>query len=140
MPSRRRGVAIEHGLLATIPDLIEVSSFNRIIERTSGAERGEPATVLVVAPPGDRGYFDRLVEVAAQYRNEIFLILISDEISASDYKRLVRTGGADWASARAGPTEVTEIIARRRQQIRTPDATAVRTDNSHQSITISFRA
>ena len=115
-----------------------MASFNRVFAQQPGAERGEPAIVLVVAPPGDRGYFDRLVEVAAQYRNEIFLILISDEIAASDYKRLVRTGGADWASAKAGPAEVTEIIARRQQQVRTPDATAVRPDDSHQSVTISF--
>ena len=92
----------------------------------------------MVAPPGDHSYFDRLVEVAAQYRNEIFLILISDEISASDYKRLVRTGGADWASAKAGPAEVIEIIARRQQQVRTPAVTAVRPDDSRQSVTISF--
>jgi len=129
--------AIEQGLLATVPDLIEVSSFDPIIKRTSGAERGAPATVLVVAPPGDHGYFDRLVEVAAQYRNEIFLILISDEISGSDYKRLVRTGGADWASAKAGPREVLDIIARRQQQVRAPAAAAPRADRSP-PVTISF--
>jgi pilus assembly protein CpaE len=130
--------AFETELRAAIPDLIEAASFNRIFEHTSGQGRREPATVLVVAPAGDHGYFDRLVEVAAQYRNEIFLILISDEISASDYKRLVRTGGADWASAKSGPREVTDIIARRRQQVRTPDATAVRTDDRQRPVTISF--
>lgn len=131
--------AIELGLLATVPDLIEVSSFDRVIEdRTSGAGRGERTIVLVVAPPGDNGYFDRLVEVAAQYRNEIFLILISDEISASDYKRLTRTGGADWASATAGPREVTDIIARLRQQVLTPDATGARAADGRRSVTISF--
>ena len=109
--------AIEIELLATIPDLIEASNFNRVFERTSKSKPGEPAIVFVVAPPGDHGYFDPLVEVAAQYRNEVFLILISDEISASDYKRLVRTGGADWASAKAGPREVIDIIARRRQHV-----------------------
>ena len=107
--------AIEIGLLAVIPDLIEAASFNRVFELASKSKTGKPAIVLVVAPPGDHGYFDRLVEVAAQYRNEVFLILISDEISASDYKRLVRTGGAEWASAKAGPREVIDIIARHRQ-------------------------
>lgn len=130
--------AIEIGLRASIPDLIEVASFNRVFAQKPSAERGEPAIVLVAAPPGDHSYFDRLVEVAAQYRNEIFLILISDEIAASDYKRLVRTGGADWASAKAGPAEVIEIIARRQQQVRTPAVTAVRPDDSRQSVTISF--
>ena len=107
--------AIETGLLAVIPDLVEASNFNRVFELASKTKTGKPAIVLVVAPPGDHGYFDRLVEVAAQYHNEIFLILIGDEISASDYKRLVRTGGAEWASAKAGPREVIDIIARHRQ-------------------------
>ncbi len=109
-----RGGAIENVLLAEVPDLVEISSLSQVLERTSAQEG--PATVLVVAPSDNQGYFDRLVEFAAKLRDKIFLILISDEISASDYKRLVRTGGADWASAKAASREVAEIIARRRQQ------------------------
>ena len=130
--------AIETALRAAIPDLIEASSFDRIFERAEKNGREESAMVLVVAPPGNRGYFDRLVEIAAKYHNEIFLILISDEISASDYKRLVRTGGADWASAKAGTHEVTDIIARRQHQLRPPDATAARTHDVQRPVTISF--
>ena len=104
--------AIESGLKATIPGLIEVSSFDRVLERKSGATH-DPDIIVVIAPSEDSGYFNRLVDVATQYRSEIFIILISEEISASDYKRLVRTGGADWASARGGPREVADIIARR---------------------------
>ena len=127
--------SIESGLLATIPDLVEASNFNRVFELS---KRGEPTTVLVVGPPGDQGYLDRLVDVATQYRNEIFLVLISDEISASDYKRLVRTGGADWASARAGAREVMDIITRRRQQVRSPDAFAGGPADVQKPVTISF--
>ena len=90
---------VESELPAAIPGLIEVSSLKRVFEGNSKPNGRDPTIVLVTAPPEDHGYFDRLVEIAAQYRHEIFLVLISDEISASDYKRLVRTGGADWASA-----------------------------------------
>jgi pilus assembly protein CpaE len=117
--------AIEADLRATIPDLIEVASFNRILERKSAADRDRPATVVVIIQPGDHEYFDQLVEIAAKHHNDIFLILISDEISASDYKRLVRTGGAEWASAKAGSREVVEIITRRGQQERTYDKRSV---------------
>jgi pilus assembly protein CpaE len=127
---------IESGLRATIPGLIEVTSFSPILERKP-EEHDEPATVLVIPPPGDHGYFDRLVELAAKYRNEMFLILISDEITASNYKLLVRTGGAEWVSAKAGVREVTDIIARRRQQdnlsVRQPPLSA-----KFQPVTISF--
>ncbi len=112
--------AIETELRATISGLIEVASFDPILQRKSAGGRDEPATVLVVASPGDHGYFDRLVELAAKYHNEIFLILISGEISASDYKRLVRTGGAEWASTKAASREVIEIISRRAQQDSAP--------------------
>src|SRR5262249_6709818 len=49
-----------------------------------------------------------------QYREQMFFILISEDISASDYKRLMRTGGADWGSATKAPQEIMEIFARRR--------------------------
>ena len=131
--------AIETGLLAVIPDLVEASNFNRVFELASKTKTGKPAIVLVVAPPGDHGYFDRLVEVAAQYRDEVFLILIGDEISASDSKRLVRTGGAEWASAKAGPREVIDIIARHRQDgsaSSTPASSAARSSTA--AVTIAF--
>ena len=129
--------AIEIGLLSTIPGLVEVSSFDRVFERQSAAQRGEPATVLVLAPPGDHPYFDRLVDVAERYGKDIFIILISDEISASDYKRLVRTGGADWASARAGPREVADIIARRQKTEAPPGPPQHATGPLH-PVTVSF--
>jgi Flp pilus assembly CpaE family ATPase len=130
--------AVEVGLMAIIPGLIEVSGFDRIFENKSKADAGEPATVLVVAPADDNGYLDRLIEVAAQYRNEIFLILISEEISATDYKRLVRTGGADWVSTRVGPREVAEIIARRRQLVGNPPPVSSRTAPEKQPATVSL--
>lgn len=133
--------AIETGLLAAIPDLIEVSSFDEVFERRSTVKGGEPATVLVMASPGNHGYLDRLIDVAERYGEDIFIILISDEISASDYKRLVRTGGADWASARGGPREVTEIIARRPRRVEPPSGSSHQTTGKLppvHPVTVSF--
>lgn len=106
---------IEKTLLTEIPGLIQISKFDQALQSGSRGD-AEPATVLVVAPLDDPRYFDRLIEFTAKFRDRIFLILISNEISASDYKRLVRTGGADWASAKAAPREVAEIMARRKQE------------------------
>ena len=128
--------AVEADLRAKIPGLTEVASFDRVLGHKSVADREQSATVLVVAQPGDHGYFDRLVEFAAQHHNEIFLILISDEISASDYKRLVRTGGAEWASAKAGSREVVEIIARREQERASDKRSGV--SRNLQPVTVAF--
>ena len=130
--------AIESELPAAIPGLVEVSSLKRVFEGSSKPNGRDPTIVLVTAPSEDHGYFDRLVDVAAQYRHEVFLILITDEISGSDYKRLMRTGAADWASAKSGVREVTDIIERRRQQALTPDGTQVRTGSGRRPVTISF--
>ena len=129
---------LESELPAAIPGLVEVSSIKRVFEGNSKANGREPNIVLVTAPAEDPSSFDRLVEIASQYRHEIFLILISDDISGSDYKRLVRTGGADWASAKTGVREVTDIIERRRQQALTPNGTQVSTGDGRRPVTISF--
>ena len=44
-----------------------------------------------------------------------FFIFVSKEISASDYKRLVRHHVADWVSLQGAPEEIEEIISREGQ-------------------------
>jgi pilus assembly protein CpaE len=129
--------SIESELPVAIPGLVEVPNLKRVFENAKANGR-EPTIVLVTTPDEDQGYFNQLVDVAAQYRNEVFLVLISDEISATDYKRLVRTGGADWASAKTGVREVTDIIERRRQQALAPDSHHARAASGRRPVTISF--
>ena len=127
-------IAVEHELLAAIPNLIEATSFERILEQAN-PQANAPTIILVAAPASTHTYFDQLVDAAEKYRDKIFLILISDEISATDYKRLVRGGGADWASAKAGSREVLDIIARRQQGSLARGAAPA---TSKQPVTIGF--
>jgi len=99
---------IERRIQEIVPGLTRITSIEDIARHQSGGER---IYVSLVAPAGERGYFDRLVDIASRY-HELFFILISDEISASDYKRLVRTGGADWVSTAGAPHEILDIIAK----------------------------
>lgn len=108
-----RPTVLESGLRAAIPDLIEARSLKEILSSDARAADGQPAIAIVILPQGGRDDFEQLVDTAARHRSEMFLILIGDEISASDYKRLIRSGSADWASANADPAEVVDIIARR---------------------------
>ena len=111
---------IERKLRSAIPDLVKLSGMDDIIATISGKSR-EKSTILVVASPKDGGSIARLIDLAGHYRDRAYFILISDDISASDYKRLVRTSGGDWVSANAVPQEVLDIIARQRTgvQLRT---------------------
>jgi pilus assembly protein CpaE len=111
--SADRGSAIENRIREVIPDLVKVKSFEDIQPDRSG--KADTATYVLVVGPANAGtYFDRLLSIAAQYREQMFFILISEDITASDYKRLIRTGGADWVSATKAPQEIMEILARRR--------------------------
>src|SRR5439155_10363018 len=74
------------------------------------------------------------VSMAAQLREQFFFILISADISASDYKRLIRTGGADWVSTARAPQEIMEILGRRRT---TPKA-VVSAHDDRQPVAIAF--
>jgi pilus assembly protein CpaE len=127
--------AVERELLTAIPNLIEATSFERIVEHVN-VKRDGSATVLVIAQ-NSPGHTEQLIKLAGRYRDEIFFILISDEISASDYKLLVRTGGADWASAKTGAREVLEIIARR-QHSYIPAGTVSVQPATKQPVTIAF--
>jgi pilus assembly protein CpaE len=114
-------------LRATLPALVDVASLDAVLRSADGA-RGETAIAIVPLSEDDRNQFDSLVDFAARHRGEVFLILIGGEISANDYKRLVRSGGADWASANADSSEVAEIVVRRQRygaDLRSPSATSV---------------
>jgi pilus assembly protein CpaE len=123
-------------LRAAVPGLIAAPSLDAILKASVGVAPSDPAIVLAVAPAGDRAAIDRLAELAGRHSRELFFILIGDEISASDYKRLLRSGGADWASINADPREVIEIIARRRREADAGSAAARAPGN--RPVTISF--
>jgi MinD-like ATPase involved in chromosome partitioning or flagellar assembly len=72
--------------------------------------------LLVIASSDGHGHFKALTEAASSHLGSIFFILVSDEISASDYKALVRRGDADWVSLGADPREILEIVTRHRQR------------------------
>ena len=113
--ARDAQAAVAGRLKAAIPGLAEIASLESILK--SGAHREDPERpiALVIAPEGDRASFDQVVAFADSYGKSLALVLIGDEISASDYKRLVRSGAADWVSATAGVEEVVEVVDRLRR-------------------------
>ena len=108
-----RTAAIERKLRNVIPDLLKIKDIEGIA-RGGGGQPTEKSYVLLVNQSKESGHLTKLIDMALRYRDRIFFILISDDISAVDYKRLMRTGNADWVSTSAVPHEVLEIISRRR--------------------------
>ena len=133
--SPEQSAGIERRIREVIPDLIRITGVEDVARSRSG-HANDAVYVLLVAPAGDSGYLDRLVDVAAHYREHIFFILISDDISASDYKRLVHTGGADWVSTGGAPQEIIDIIAKRR--VRLGHAPAPTTTAAARPVVVAF--
>ena len=99
---------LETRLRATLPTL---NKLNSVEELSLSKETGGKRCILFPILGDKSASFDRLINVAQQFRESIYFIFISDEISASDYKRLVRTSGADWVSTKGAPQEIADILA-----------------------------
>jgi pilus assembly protein CpaE len=112
-----RADTIERKVREVIPDLKPIASLEDVAP-TITQQANELIYVVIFAPAGDWQQVDRLVDIARRHRQHIFFILISDEISATDYKRLVRTGGADWVATTAAAQEIRDIISK--QQVGEP--------------------
>ena len=100
---------IEAKLLNVIPELRKIEK----IEDIAAEMRGKPDTKIVViylSPTLAGSGMDNFINVAGRYRDRIFFILVSNEISGDDYKRLVRSGGADWVAANGSFQEISELI------------------------------
>jgi Flp pilus assembly CpaE family ATPase len=119
-PDAARGAIVEQRIRHAIPDLVRIGSIQEVADKAARGANG-PAYLLILSPrePTDFGKF---AEIASKYRGRLFFILISDEISASDYKALVRGGSADWVSVAADPQEILDIIARHRRRIEADEA------------------
>lgn len=112
-PDAEKTAGIEQKIRETIPEVIKIKDLENIAREIKWGDK-ELMYVLFLAPSGNTAYIDVLARIADTYRKRIFFIVISDEISGSDYKRLVRSNGADWVSANAAAQEILDIIVRRR--------------------------
>jgi pilus assembly protein CpaE len=105
----RRGAMIEKRLRGAIPDLVKIA---RIEDLTLTNAPGERNHIVVVVPAQDKTYLKQFIDIASQQSDQMFFILAGDEISASEYKAVLRTGRADWVSANADATEILDVVAR----------------------------
>src|SRR6202163_3032233 len=104
-----KAVPLEQKIRGLLPEIIKTKNLENITPAISSGNT-ELVHVIFLAPSNEATYVDLLVRTADNYRQRVFFILVSDEISGSDYKRLVRSGGADWVSANAPAQEILDII------------------------------
>jgi pilus assembly protein CpaE len=104
---------LEGRIRSSLPNLRKVAKLDEVTSRLG--QNGVAADYeqnYIIFPVLAADSFDRIANIAERQHPGVFLIFISREISASDYKRLVRTGGADWVSMQGAPQEILDIISR----------------------------
>lgn len=106
-----RGAAIEKRLRDITSDFIKVERIEDVT-RTVASKPGEQNHVVIIVPADDESYVKRFIDNVSQYSGSMFFIMMSDEISASEYKAILRTGRADWISPKADASEILDIVSR----------------------------
>ena len=110
-------IALEARLTSKFPGLHILVKLDELMQR--GAKQtpvGASDKVFVIFPIlAESASLEGLIGAAEQEHPGIFFIFVSKEISASDYKRLVRHHVADWVSLQGAPEEIEEIISREGQ-------------------------
>jgi pilus assembly protein CpaE len=110
-PSANKGQiqAIEAKLKGIVPDFQKIEKIEDIAAKIS-SKVDTKIFVIFVSPDLSSDAIDKLIYIANRYRHRVFFILVSNEISGADYKRLIRSGGADWIAARGSLQEIPELI------------------------------
>lgn len=126
------GAELKAALRSAIPDLREVASLD-VVAKSAGSP-DDPTIAVALLPGNAQVDFDGLIDFAGRLPSGVFLIIVGGEIAATQYKRLVRSGAADWVPMPADAGEVLEIIARRRMR---GTASAARA-SGRSPVTISF--
>lgn len=108
-----KGDPLEARLRVKFPELRTAGSITELSRQLPpvGTER----SYVLLPFSQSQTSIDRLIEIAARSTGSLFFIFVSNDVSANDYKRLVRTGNAEWVSTSGAPEEILDILARHRQ-------------------------
>ena len=77
----------------------------------------------------EKNYFLNLADAVAGYP-DVFFIVVSGEISANDYKRLIQSGNAEWVAETGLKQEVLDVLGR--------VGSAAAADDERRPVVVSF--
>ena len=105
---------LEARLRSKLPHLQRLAKINEVTNRLAEAGTTKDGDQIYIIFPilTAQISFDRILNIAEQGHRGVFLIFITRDISAGDYKRLIKGGNADWASLAGAPEEILDIISR----------------------------
>lgn len=121
--------AVERLLEPAIPGLKRIGSVEDIGK--SSFKSGGRAFVILVASSADKQDLAALADGVISRHRTVFFLVVSDDISARDYKHLIQFGNADWAAESGLPREALDIL-------RKVDATPTVAVASQRPVVVSF--
>lgn len=121
--------AVERLLEPAIPGLKRIGSVEDIGK--SSFKSGGRAFVILVASSADKQDLAALADGVISRHRTVFFLVVSDDISARDYKHLIQFGNADWAAESGLPREALDIL-------RKIDATPTVAVASQRPVVVSF--
>lgn len=108
-PSNDQVAAIQERLQKIIPEARKITKVDDVADEIKKFPQRRNVVIYVVPSISSDG-ITQLINISTHYHQRIFLILVSNEISATDYKRLIQSGGADWVAATSKLEEIPELI------------------------------
>jgi pilus assembly protein CpaE len=100
---------VERQLRPAIPSLKRIAAVEDIGKPTFN---GGARPFVILAMDAEKHEIAGLVDDLIGRNKSVFFLVISDDVSAKDYKRLVQHGNADWAAGTGLPGEALDILRR----------------------------
>ena len=105
---------LSNRLSETLPNLTVLTKLSdAAVSAAPGHDPAHHLTYIIIPFLNTASPLDRVISIAEQAHPGTFFIFVSKEISASEYKRLTRNGGADWVSLDGAPQEILDVLSRR---------------------------
>jgi pilus assembly protein CpaE len=108
---------LESRIRSKLPSLRKLAKIDAVTSRLGeGGATASREQSYIIFPMLTASTFERILSITEQQDHRgVFFIFVSREISATDYKRLVRSGSADWVSLQGAPQEIFDIVSRTSQ-------------------------
>lgn len=87
-----------------------LASIAEVRQRLS--QPSEYALIVLLSPSPPEGEIEQVIELAHEAGERAYVIYVSNDVAAADFRRLLATGSGDWIPTRSAVTELPTIIQR----------------------------
>ena len=105
--SAKASERIAESLREIVGEVREAQSLSEIAPKA-----GERAIVFVLGSGQANGRIDEIVEFSDRDRQGAYCVYVASELDALEYKRLLKTGNAEWVPMQQAESELPDVVSR----------------------------